>query len=139
MKIFIDSSTFLWAYNRPESNSAVIVRLLADGKLNAIISENVVEEIASHFLAIHGHRTWSEVEAIVKTRCLIIPRNEIELEMKKWRGKIKEKDLEHLATAKHSKVEYIVALDRDYEPFSEYMTPKQFVKKLGIKTSETEY
>ncbi len=139
MKIFIDSSTFLWAYNRPESNSATIVRLLADGKLNAVISEKVVEEISHIFLSVHGHRTWGEVEAIIKSRCAIIPRTEIEHETKKWRGKIKEKDLEHLATAKQLAVDFILAFDRDYEPFPEYITPKQFVKKLGLKPSETEY
>ncbi len=139
MKIFIDSSVFIWAYNRPESNSATIVKLLADGKLRAVISEKVVEEVSDHVLTSHGYKTWSEVEAIIKSRCAVISRNATKGEAKKWRGKIKEKDLEHLATAKKLAVDFILALDRDYEPFPEYVTPKQFVKKLGLKPSATEY
>ena len=64
----------------------------------------------------------------------------VEKELAAWRGKIKEKDLEHLATAKALKLKFIVALDRDFEPFEEYCTPKEFVEKiLKIRGFQTDY
>lgn len=69
----------------------------------------------------------------------VVYRNEIKSKMQKWRGKIKEKDLEHIATVKMLKLEYLVAYDRDFENFEEYYTPKQFLDKIGVKSMPTEY
>lgn len=56
------------------------------------------------------------------------------------KGKVKEKDLEHLATAKSLGLKFIVAFDRGFEPFPEYYTPKEFVEKiLKLKGFETDY
>ncbi len=35
MKIFLDSNVFIWAYNRPESNSAKILELMDEEKDNS--------------------------------------------------------------------------------------------------------
>ncbi|MFH0713451.1 MAG: type II toxin-antitoxin system VapC family toxin [Candidatus Micrarchaeota archaeon] len=139
MKIFLDTSVFIWAYNHPKSNSAQIFKLANNKQIEAAISENVLIELKRYFGTYHDERTVYEVEALITEKYEIIPKQQIEAEMQKWHGKIKEKDLEHLATVKHLKIDTLVAFDRDYEPFPEYITPKQFLKKLGIKTSETEY
>ncbi|MCZ7380501.1 MAG: hypothetical protein O8C64_02845 [Candidatus Methanoperedens sp.] len=59
-------------------------------------------------------------------------------EIIKWRRKIKEKDLENLATEVY-RVEISQALDDHYKDFEEYRTPKSFIKYMGLKPSETEY
>ena len=58
--------------------------------------------------------------------------------MEDWKGKIKEKDLEQLAVVKAFRLEYLVALDRDFQPFPEYCTPKKFLKKQGIPVAASE-
>ena len=139
MKIFIDTSVFIWATNFPESNSAKIIHLANTGQMQGIVSEKVVEELKRYFINYHSERIWFETEVIMKTKYTIVPKENIETEIRKWNGKIKEKDLEHLATVKHLKLDTLIAFDRDYKPFPEYITPKQFMKKLGLKPSETEY
>ena len=59
--------------------------------------------------------------------------------MEKWRGKIKDKDLEHLATVKYLGLKYLIAYDYHFEDFEEYRTPKQFITEEGLDVSETEY
>ena len=59
--------------------------------------------------------------------------------MKKFRGKIKEKDLENLATVKALKINFLVSFDRDYKEFEEHFTPKQFLIKIGWSAGKSEY
>ena len=55
------------------------------------------------------------------------------------KGKIKEKDVENVAAVRHENLEFLVAYDRDYEGIREYITPKGFIKRQGIRGYETEY
>ena len=71
--------------------------------------------------------------------CQIIEKDFIEEEIKRLRGAIKEKDLEHIATVKALYLKYLVGFDRDFKPFKEYFTPKKFVKEFGLKAKETEF
>ena len=59
--------------------------------------------------------------------------------MEELRGKIKEKDLENIATTRQQKLKYLVSYDKDYAGFKEYVTPKQFAKIMGMKQAPTEY
>ncbi len=69
----------------------------------------------------------------------IVKRDAVQEEIPKWKGKIKDKDLEHLATVKHLGLKYLVALDEHYKGFEEYKTPKEFIESLEMKPSDTEY
>ena len=37
------------------------------------------------------------------------------------------------------KLKYLIAYGRDFEGFKEYLTPKQFLRKIGYKEKSTEY
>lgn len=87
----------------------------------------------------YNEDVWFSVFKHIVTSVEIIKRSEIQEEIPKWRGKIKEKDLENLATVKHVGLKYLVALDEHYRGFEEYKTPKEFIESLGMKPSDTEY
>jgi predicted nucleic acid-binding protein len=57
-------------------------------------------------------------------------------EMDRYRGRIKEKDLEQIAVAKRLGLKYLVSYDRDFEAFEEYKTPKEFIKALNLQSAE---
>ncbi len=59
--------------------------------------------------------------------------------MARYKGKIKEKDLEQLAVVKGLGLRFLISYDRDFEPFDEYVTPKKFLKSLGLETTEEEF
>ncbi len=140
MKLLLDSSTVIFSFEHPHSNSRIIFDLILAKKLQGTISEKAVVEIKGMFSAKKNEKFLYVLEKTLRQNFEIIPLNKIIKEIDKWQGKIKEKDLAHLATAKALGIKFIVAFDRDFEPFAEYYTPKQFVEKiLKLKGFETEY
>ena len=87
----------------------------------------------------YDEKTWFNFYTYIISVCDIIKRDEITHELEKWKCKIKDKDLEHVATAKLLRLKYLVSLDRDFEKFEEYRTPKQFIIELGLKPYQTDY
>ncbi len=60
--------------------------------------------------------------------------------VEKYRGMIKDKDLEHLAAFRDSKREMLIAYDRDFKEIHGYATPKDFLIKINKNhTDEFEF
>jgi predicted nucleic acid-binding protein len=59
--------------------------------------------------------------------------------MAKYKKLIKDKDLEQLAVVKKLGIKYLVAYDRDFKDFEEYIIPKAFIVKMGIKPAGSNY
>ncbi len=138
--VFLDSNVFIWGYSRPKSNSAKILGLMDAGKITVLVSEKVIEEMKKYFLAYHGRDVWASVFRHLSPLVRIVFREDLpKEEIKKWRGKIKEKDLEHLVTVKTLKLEFLISYDRDFKSFEEHLTPREFIRKLGLRESDTEY
>lgn len=138
-KLYADSSMIINAIARPKSNSALIMELVRERALEAATSEKTIAEVRNYFARIGMEKQAYLAERLIRQSFKIITIGDIQKEMRKWRGKIKTKDLEHLASAKKMKLQYIVAFDRDFEPFKEYRTPKQFVDELGVASKPTDY
>ncbi len=139
MRVFLDSNVFIWGYNRPDSNSARILELMDNSEITVVVSEKVMEEVRRYFLNYYNKDVWSSVLAHISPLIETVFREEIDDEVKKWKGKIAKNDLEHLATAKLLKLDYLISCDDDFKAFKEHATPKQFIGKLGLKESATKY
>lgn len=140
MKLLLDSSAIIFAFEYPYSNSRIILDLVIAKKLQGGVSEKAIDETKRMFSHSKTERFLYMLELDIRRNFEVIPISEVKEEMEKWRGKIKDKDLEHLATAKALKLNYIIAFDRDFESFPQYFTPKQFVESvLKIRPFETEY
>ncbi len=137
--IFLDSSVFIWGYNKPDSNSGKILRLMDEGEIQVMISEKVIDELRRYFITYYSKDVWSSVFRHITSVVEVIPKEKIIKELKIWGGKIKDKDLEHLATVKYLGLKYLIAYDWHFENFEEYMTPKQFIIELGLEAGETKY
>ncbi|MBI4053191.1 MAG: PIN domain-containing protein [Candidatus Diapherotrites archaeon] len=136
---FIDSSVFIIAKERPQSNSAKIMELLAGREIEAVVSAKVVREVFAYFKGHYGKDIASDYRLFIMQACRIIEPYTIEKELAQWKNRIKEKDLEHIATAKAVHAKFLVGFDRHFKPFPEYRTPKKFLKEIGIKERRTEY
>ncbi|MBI5225052.1 PIN domain-containing protein [Candidatus Micrarchaeota archaeon] len=139
IEVYIDTSVLLWGFNFPEGNSSKIISLLSLGKIKGYASETTLAEIGNFFDFNYDEITKHKAIADISANLKIIQISEITSEREKWLGTIKEKDLDHLATAKFLKLKYIIAVDRDFEPFPEYRTPKQFLKEIGYQYALTDY
>ncbi|MDP2666192.1 MAG: type II toxin-antitoxin system VapC family toxin [Candidatus Diapherotrites archaeon] len=136
---FIDTNPFVYAIHFPESNSSKIMELIGMHAIEAIVSELVLREIDIVLRRTANPSIATETARLIRRHCSVIPRYAIEETMIQWRGQIKEKDLENLAVVKQYSIPRLVSWDRDYLPFPEYRTPKQFIQEMGGVPAPTEY
>jgi predicted nucleic acid-binding protein len=139
MKAFLDSSTFIYGLEFLDSNSAEILDLLAARRIRAYINEMVIEEVKRYFRARRDRHFAYMVEILLRSNCTVISLDEFSGEIDALRSKIKEKDLHHIAAARAHNLRFLVAYDSDFEPFPEYVTPRQFMVRMGHKPKQMEY
>ena len=139
MKVFIDTNVFVFGLLFQKTNSKTILDLAESKEFEVIVSELVLDEIKRFFYENYGEQEAYNAMKYIETLSIIVPRENIKNEIKMYSGKIAEKDLENLGTAKHERVDFLLSYDRDYKHVKEYITPKEFVKKLKLNAFETEY
>ncbi len=138
-RVFIDTNVFIYAFEFPESNSSKIIELLNNGQIGAVISERVVKEVIRYFEKHHNLKLARTFRKYLIGACLIIPKESTLNLIDKYRGEIKEKDLEQLVVTRKLGLKYLVAYDRDFQNQQEYKTPKEFIKLIGHMEAETEF
>ena len=139
MIVFLDSSTIIYGLEFDDSNSDIILKLLIEKEVQAYINEKVIAEVKSYFRSRKGRNYAYLIEIFLRRNCVVIKNSELLDQMEILKGKIKRKDLEHLATVRLKNLEWLVAFDEDFKGFHEYITPKEFVKSMGLKGRSTEY
>ncbi len=138
-KAFIDTNVFIYAFEFPNSNSNKIIELINNGLIEAIISERVVLETIRYFEKYHNKKLAKVFRKYLLESCTAIPSREVAGKMNELRGQIKEKDLEQLAAVKKLGLKFLISYDRDFNKIAEYLTPKKFLKEIGIKAKDSEY
>lgn len=138
-RVFLDTNVFIYAFEFPKSNCGKIIELLNEGQIEAVISERVVKEVQTYFKKFYTKDLASTFRDYLLRTCTVVFSVDVEEEIAKFKGMIKEKDLEQLATVKKLGIKFLVAYDKDFENFEEYITPKAFIKEMGIKAAASEY
>ena len=139
MEIFLDSSVIILGLEKEKSNSTKILDLVFEKKIEATINSKVLIEVRRYFSKRRNNNYAFLIENLLRKHCKIIYESDLEKQILNFKGKMKEKDLIHLATVKELSLKYLIAFDRDFKPFNEYKTPKQFLKELKIKSESTDY
>lgn len=138
MKVYIDSSAIIYAFEFKESNSRRILDLIIRGEIEAYIAQKVIDEVKRFFTRNRGEIIWNAVRAILTRHFKLIDSSNYSVE--KYRGMIKDKDLEHLAAFRDSKLDMLIAYDRDFKEIHGYVTPKDFLVKINKSpTNEFEF
>jgi putative PIN family toxin of toxin-antitoxin system len=139
IRIFLDTNVFIYAFEFPQSNSRKIIELLNQAEIEAVISERVLREVQKYFLKYYNKDLSAAFRNYLLLSCTIIPSFLVHEEMNRYREMIKEKDLEQIAVVKMLGIKYLISYDRDFKPFEEYRTPKEFIKALNLEVTENEY
>lgn len=139
LRVFLDTNIFIYAYEFHESNSNKIIDLLNKGQIEAVISERVLKEVMTYFKKFYDKDLAATFRDYLLRTCAIIFPSDLKKEMKLYRNQIKNKDLEQLAAVRKLGIKYLVAYDRDFEKFEEYIIPKAFIKQLSLKPSPLDY
>lgn len=139
IKAFIDTNIFIFGFEFKNSNSAKVLELINENKVDAFITLRVIQEISNYFKRHYSRNEANQFVKYLLESCTIVYEEDYATELLSLRGKIKEKDLSQLAATKALGLKYLVSFDRDFKGFAEYRTPKRFLGELGIKAAETEY
>jgi len=139
LRVFLDTNIFIYAFEFPESNSAKIIDLLNKGQIEALTSERVLREVQAYFKRFHNKDLAAAFRDYILRTCLIVFSSDVKKEMERYKTQIKDKDLEQLAAVKKLGIKFLVAYDKDFEAFNEYITPKAFLKEIGVKTASSEF
>ena len=137
-QVFLDTNVFIYGFEFSDSNSAKIIDLVNNGELEAVITQQVLDEVVKYFKTFHTREVANEFRHYLLEVCTIVQNSDIEEIMASLKGKIKGKDLQQIAAAKHLQLK-LVSYDRDFEAFEEYITPKEFVNSLGKVSSEADF
>jgi len=138
-RVFLDTNIFIYAFEFPESNSSKVIALLNKGQIEAVISERVLKEVQTYFKKFHSKDLAALFRDYLLRTCVLVFHADLKREMLKYKKLIKEKDLEQVAAVKKLGIKYMVAYDRDFEPFEEYITPKEFITEFSIKPALSVY
>lgn len=139
LRVFLDTNIFIYAYEFHESNSNKIIDLLNKGQIEAVISERILKEVMTYFKKFYDKDLAATFRDYLLRTCAIIFPSDLKKEMKLFGNQIKNKDLEQLAAVRKLGIKYLVAYDRDFEKFEEYIIPKAFIKQLSLKPSPLDY
>ena len=138
-RVFLDTNVFIYGFEFSDSNSAKIISLLNKGEIEAVVSERVLKEIIKYFEKFYSSELAKKFRRYILQTCILIMQEEIKEQMNELKGKIKDKDLEQLATVRKYGLKFLVSYDRDFEAFEEYVTPKKFLEKIGKENVESEF
>ncbi|MEK6591422.1 MAG: type II toxin-antitoxin system VapC family toxin [Nitrospinota bacterium] len=138
-RVFLDTNIFIYAFEFPESNSNKIINLLNKVQIEAVISERVLKEVQAYFKKLYDKDLAALFRNYLLKTCVVVFSADVKKEMAKYKKLIKGKDLEQLAVVKKLGIKYLVAYDRDFKDFEEYIIPKAFIVKMGIKPAGSNY
>jgi len=138
-RVFIDTTIFIYSFEYPSSNSAKIIDLLNKEELEAITSDRVLKEVTKYFEKFHSITLARIFRKYILGACLLIYKDNALDKIADLKGKIKDKDIEQVAITKKYGIKYLIAFDRDFKSFEEYITPKKFLQIFGKEASITEF
>lgn len=138
-RVFLDTNVFIYAFEFSESNSNKIISLLNNGQIEAVISERVIKEVHAYFKKFHGKDLAAYFRDYLLKTCTVVFSTDVKKETAKYKNQIKDKDLEQLAVVKKLGIKFLIAYDKDFEDFEEYMTPKAFIEQSGLKANPSIY
>lgn len=137
-KVFIDSSVLIRGLLFEKTNSALVLKMISRKELVGVINRKVAFEVLHVLKELKDKNFASLSFSFIHSTFEIVPQEQYSEDMDSLRGTIKEKDLEHLATARSLGID-IIAYDRDFEGIKEYFTPKGFLESMKLKTYDTVY
>ena len=138
-RIFLDTNVFIYASEFPACNSSKIINLLNKGQIEGIISEQVLKEVQAYFKKYYSKDSAAIFRDYLLRTCTVVFSVDVKREMAKYKKVIKSKDLEQLAVVKKLGIKYLISYNRDFEAFEEYITPREFIKEMGIKAGLSNY
>jgi predicted nucleic acid-binding protein len=129
-KAFLDSNVFIFAFERPRSNSRRIVDLLVAGEVHGVVTDRVVREVMGYM------RRYYRKDLAGKFRDLILLTCDLALEEdlsfnSELSALVGRKDAGALAAVRSVGLSRLVSTDSDFAKVPEHRTPREYLQELG--------
>jgi predicted nucleic acid-binding protein len=129
-KVFLDSNVFLFAFERPESNSHRVLGILVERELLGVVTDRVVREVMGYFRRRYGKDLAGRFRDLILLTCefvleqdLRIPQEIVEL--------VGPRDAGAVAAARALGLARLVFTGQDFAGVLERRTPREFLRDLG--------
>ena len=129
-RAFIDSNVFIFGYERPRSNSRRILDLLAEGRLQGVVTDRVVREVMGYFRRHHGKDRGAQFRDFILLRCELVLESDLDVG-RELSNLVGPKDAGALAATRALGLAVLVSTDSDFVGVPERRTPKAFVEGIG--------
>jgi len=146
IRAYLDSNVFIFAKERRESNSHILLNLIEERRIIPVISYLTLQELREYFSITYGRETAiDEVYYIVSLPELeIVTRDKVKQLIREFTGVVPEKDIPHLVAAINAQVDYFVTYNRHLiqSKASEHLKiikQKDLVELLGVQPEPTDY
>lgn len=129
-RAFLDSNVFIFAFERPASNSHRIVDVLVDGKLRGVVTDRVVREVMGYFRKHYGKDLAAQFRALLLLTCDLVLEEDLRIS-RRLRDLVGPKDAGALAAVRALGLARLVSTDRDFEGVPEHRSPRELLLDLG--------
>lgn len=129
-RAFLDSNVFLFAFERPDSNSRRIVRLLSDSDLHAVVTDRIVREIPGYLRRHYSKDVGARFRDFLILSCELILEEDLPIRAEFVRL-VGAADAGALAAVRSLGIARLVSTDSDFTGVPEWRTPRAFLRELG--------
>lgn len=129
-RVFIDSNVFIFAFERPRSNSRRIIDLLVGGTLHGVVTDRVVREVIGYMRRYYGKDSAGKFRDLILLTCDLLLEEDLSIEPE-LSALVGAKDAGALAAVRASGLSRLVSTDSDFAEVPEHRTPREYLRELG--------
>jgi predicted nucleic acid-binding protein len=129
-RVLLDSNVFIFAFERPESNSHRILGKLVAQELLGVVTDRVVREAMGYFRRHYGKNLAGQFRNLIFLTCDIVLEEDLEVP-RALRDLVGHKDAGALAAVRTSGLARLVSTDADFEGVPEHRNPRGLLLDLG--------
>jgi len=131
-KALLDSNVFIFAFERPKSNSRRIVAQLASGELRGVVTDRIVREVMRYFRRYYDKDLAARHRDLLLLTCDLVLEQDLEIS-RELEHLVGPKDAGALAAARELGVSRLVSTDSDFTRAPEHRTPREFLQERGMR------
>lgn len=128
-KAFFDSNVFIFAHERPRSNSRRILDLLVDGEVHGVVTDRVVREVMKYMRRYYGKDLAGKFRDLILLTCEVVLEEDLAIDAE-MSALVGNKDPGALAAVRSFGLSRLVSTDSDFAKVPEHRTPREYLQEL---------
>lgn len=128
----MDSNVFIFAFERPKSNSHRIVAQLVSGGLRGVVTDRIVREVMQYFRRYYDKDLAARYRDLLLLTCDLVLEQDLEIR-RELEELVGTKDVGALAAVRELGVSRLISTDSDFSRAPEHRTPRAYLREQGLR------